>query len=842
MRLPIDEIERPLLDSLGRGGRSFVVSAPTGSGKSTRLPVMLAQSEAVNGMVLVMQPRRVAARMLAKRVSKTSGFADGSVGWHVRFEKHYGPNAKIVFLTEGILARMLLADPKLGGVGAIIFDEFHERNIYADISLALALRCREKFRPDLVLAACSASMDFGALASHLNAEVFECGGRLFPVEYRYAPPKAGEPVWERAAAEFSKLSREFPEGDFLIFMPGVYEISRTVGRLLEAPAARGFDVLALHGDLPPEQQDKILAPSSRRRVIVSTNVAETSLTIEGVRFVIDSGQVRVARFDAARGLNTLLVERESLASAVQRAGRAGRTCAGVAVRLWREADEVYFDKYTDPEISRLDVSQILLWLKAAGLGFEDLALFEAPPEASTLRAQDLLRKLGALDNNGKITPDGLVMADFPAQPRLARMIIDGFRLGCAREACLVAALTDVGRVKLPLENAFAEAERDALSKSAESEVEELLSLCRAARESAFNADFCRKFGIHGANARRAWEGAAELFRTACDRLGGRSRQAAEGGGALAKCVLGAFPDHLCARLNKGTFACRVVGGRKGEIRKSSRAWAADIFVALELGEQNVAGGANILASMLVPVSAGQIEEVFPGAIRQERSTYFDQSQKRVVCRRSAMFADLPLSESSDGEPDPAERARIFRDGIVSGKIVLKNFGDAEKNFINRVNFVAAVLPDAGIQPIDENALSEIYELMCLGCESHSDVKNADVLRALREWLSPHQLWTVDSMAPRFVELPGRRRPVEIRYEPPAKRAVVASLFKDFYGYDGAKLKICGGAVLPTFEVLAPNGRPVQTTQNLGEFFKTSWLPIKKQLKARYPKHFKSEPD
>lgn len=844
MELPIDAIRPRLFELLKSGRKSFAIAAPTGSGKSTRLPAMLAESGFANGRVIVMQPRRIAARMLAKTLARMSG-SDDAAGWHVRFDKHYGPNTKIVFVTEGILARMILADPALKGVGAIVLDEFHERNIYADISLALAMRCRRELRPDLILAVCSATMDSAALANHIGAEVLECAGRPFPIEILHAPPRRDEAVWDCAAREFERLARNSDSGNFLIFMPGAYEISRTIGRLSGNPAARGFEIFALHGDLPPEHQDKILAPSRARKIIVSTNVAETSLTIDGVRFVIDSGLAKVARFDAARAVNTLLVERISLASATQRAGRAGRTAPGVASRLWRKSDEQYFERSTPPEIRRLDPSQILLWLKSAGLEFGNLDLFEAPPAESLARAEKSLRDLGVLDASAKITPTGRKMAAFPAQPRLARLIMEAARRDCLADACLLSAALDGGKIKLPLDDAFARARRDALTADASGEAEELISLCCVARENSFREDFCREYAIHSSNARRACAAAAELARIAKNSIGHASPNSAEAGEPrgerLAKCVLAAFSDRLCARLNAGTFACRVVGGKRGEIRKQSRPWASDLFVALELGEQETANGASILASMTVPVRIDQIRELFPGEFSDSTSTFFDESQKRVVCKRIVSFRDLPLLEESGGAPDPAACAKIFCGEILAGRIRLKNFDDDAKYFIDRVNFAAECAPDSGIKPIDDRALAEIFEQMCYGLASHSDVKNADAHRALRDWLSPHQLGMLDFLAPEFAKIPNRRRPVRIRYELPSKRAVISSMFKDFYDFDPSGIRICNGAIQPTFEILAPNSRPIQTTQNLREFFQTSWVDIKKQLRARYPKHFKDEP-
>lgn len=846
MKTPIFEIEDKLHSALDSGIRRFAVSAPTGSGKSTGLPVML--SRRLGGRILVLQPRRVAARMLARSVGALYDMRE-SVGWHIRFEKNYDENSKIVFLTEGILARMLLADPSLSGVSAVVFDEFHERNIYSDVSLALTLRSQKTVRPDLVLAVCSASMDSDALCGYLGGggecTLLSCSARMFPLDIQYAPPHGRDcAVWDAACAQFERLAASSEEGNFLIFMAGAYEISRTIGRILRSPYSRGFEVLALHGELPPKEQDRVLAPSGRRKVIVSTNVAETSLTIDGVRFVIDSGQAKVARYDPARGVNTLLVERISLASAAQRAGRAGRTAAGTAVRLWRAADEVSFDKYTASEISRLDLSQIVLWLKSAGAEIADAGLFEQPPAESYARAVSTLKNLGAIDSDGRITPLGRKMAALPTQPRYARMLLETARRGCIRAVSLIAAATDCGKIKLSLSDAFAERARDELVGEVASEPEEIARLCEVARENSFDEKFCRDFGIHSVNARKVCRTASELERLAS--RGGVPRASDNSDGQkdgkiseeVAKCVLSAFSEHVGVRLNKGTLACALAAGKKGEIKKESRMYADDLFVALDLQErQGGALGVSIIASMVIPIKREYLSEMFGGDFSKNESVRFDERQKRVVCGELVKFRDLVISENAGAEPPKDAAAEILVEKIFESPAILKNYDDSAKAFIERVNFVAAVCPESSIAPIDSAALREIFLQMCWGSFSISQVKNLDVHSALREWLSPEQAAFLKYAAPKSVEISPRRRPAEIRYDAAAKRAVIGASFKDLFSFNPKSVSICGGKIAPTFEVLAPNGRPVQTTTNLEEFWKTSWQAVRRELKARYPKHF-----
>lgn len=844
----MDSLREPLFSSLGRGVRNFAVSAPTGSGKSTRLPAMLA--EKIGGKILVLQPRRVAARMLAKFVARAAGSKAGEfAGWHIRLDKNYSETTKIVFLTEGVLARMALSDPGLKGVGAIVFDEFHERNIFGDISLALALNSQKKHRPDLVLAVASASMDSGSVLGLLGdgAESLECGSRMFPVDIRYAPapPSAGK-IWDAAALEFSRLAREGSDGNFLIFMPGAYEISKTISALKKIPAASDFDIYPLHGSIPADLQDRAVQESARRKIVVATNIAETSLTIGGVKYVIDSGLAKVSRYDPSRGVNTLLTERISLASALQRAGRAGRTSAGVAVRLWKKSDEADFKRHLTPEILRLELSQTLLWLKCAGLDFCGLPLLDKPSAETAAGAERLLRELGALDSSGRPTKLGRVLGEFPSEPRFAKMLLESVNHNCLESVSLIAGVVEAGPVKAAGADARAEGELQNMLDSPPSELEENAAVCLLAKSLSFDEAACRRLGIHALNARRAFEFSREFFRTALQfsksGVVEKAKSACEKNSpeGVRLSVLSAFSDRVCARLNEGTLACRIVGGKRGEVRKSSKKYASKIFAALDLSEQANMGRVSIMLSDLCPIEEGDLRAVFPNDFSEKREVSFEESAKRVMVKRSVAFRDLPIFESFSDSATDSERAEVFAGMIMNGALRLKNWGEAEDSFIERVNFAAELCPESGISKIDDAAKRAIFENMCLELSSYSEIKSADVLRYLKEWISGEELALLDYLAPYSVELPNRRRPVKIRYELSQKRAVVSSKFSDFYGYDGKNLKIADGKIAPTFEILAPNGRPVQITQNLGEFWKTSWLNVKKELKARYPKHFKNE--
>ena len=452
--LPIYELESDLVRTLRACGR-LIVQAPTGSGKSTQIPQMLLQHGLAGekGEIVVLQPRRLAARMLAKRVAEEVGTNLGEiVGYQIRLESRVSARTRIRFVTEGILLRQMSFDPGLKGIAAIVFDEFHERHLYGDISLARALQIQQAARPDLKLLVMSATLDAGTLRGYLRpCEVLVSQGRSFPVRIEYLPKVVNfeqEPPWDVAVRECERVAGQ-TGGDMLVFMPGAYEIGRTIQAIQGSRGLRDFVALPLHGELPPDQQDRAVARQSIRKIIVSTNVAETSLTIDGVTAVIDAGLARIARFDANRGINTLLVEKISAASADQRAGRAGRTAPGVCVRLWTEREHGQRAPQELPEVRRLDLSEVVLTLKAAGI--DDVAGFpwlEKPDPKALERAETLLADLGALargkadpTSHGTITETGRKMLRFPMHPRYARMFLAAQERGCVRPVALMAALT-----------------------------------------------------------------------------------------------------------------------------------------------------------------------------------------------------------------------------------------------------------------------------------------------------------------------------------------------------------------------------------------------------------------
>ncbi len=833
--LPIYELETQLVADLRTHSR-LVLQAPTGSGKSTQVPQILLDSGlAGDGEIVVLQPRRLATRMLAARVAQERGVRLGEeVGYQIRLDKVCGRKTRIRFVTEGVLLRQMLSDPELRGIAVIVFDEFHERHLYGDITLARALDLQETRRPDLKLVVMSATLDAGALQKYLApCELLTSRGRTFPVDVEYLEKPLGDfPVWDAAAAEFERISRE-TEGDVLVFMSGAYEISRTISAIRHTRAGGQCTVLPLHGELPAADQDAAVARYQQRKVIVSTNVAETSLTIDGVRVVIDAGQAKIARFDPYRGINTLLVERISRASAEQRAGRAGRTAPGRCVRLWTEREHHDRPAQELPEVKRLDLAEVVLTLKASGV--EDVAKFrwlEAPDARSLERALTLLTDLGALDSAGAISPLGRRMLAFPAHPRYARMLLAAHELGCVPAVVQIAALTQGRGLLRRAEGKQMQQDRDAaLGESAESDFFLQLRALRFAEQRNFNPQTCRPLGIHAPAAREAAALAEQFLRIAQDEgLDTTARETpAE---ALQRCVLAGFPDMVALRLDGGTLRCALVHGRKGVLARESVV-GTPLLVASEVREVEMRGDVETLLSLATAIKEEWLRELFPDGFRETTDVFFDSSLRRVLAKKQTRFHDLVLrSEQSDKVPHEQAAALLARE-VEAGTCPLKLWDNTVDQWILRLNQLTEWFPEYELPKLGDDERRMLVEQICHGAVSYKDIKERPVWPVVKSWLSPVQQQLLDDQAPERIELPNGRKAKIVYAAGTAPH--IATRIQDLYGVTG-ELRIAAHRIPLVIQVLAPNHRPIQITQNLATFWKDSYPKIRQELQRKYPRH------
>ncbi|MEI8205941.1 MAG: ATP-dependent helicase HrpB, partial [Kiritimatiellales bacterium] len=729
--LPIYELRDELIASLRTESR-LIIEAPTGSGKSTQVPQMLLDSGLCPKDIVVLQPRRIAARMLARRVAhERGGETGGEVGYQIRFENCISNKTRIRYVTEGILLRQILSDPELRGVSAVIFDEFHERHLYGDITLARSLHLQQT-RLDLKIIVMSATLDAAPLRDYLApCRELKSEGRMFPVEIQYAAKKidfAHHPVWEAAADAFESAVRSGAEGDVLIFMPGAYEISRTVEAVRSKSCAKDFAVLPLHGELSPRDQDAAVEPGNGRKVVVATNVAETSITIDGIRVVIDSGLARIARYDPNRGIDTLMIERISRASADQRTGRAGRTAPGVCQRLWTLQEHSTRKAQELPEILRHDLSEVVLTLKAGGIDdVEGFRWLEKPDPVSLARTLTLLADLGALDHHGKLTRTGERMVQFPMHPRYARMLLAADQYHCVRQACLIAALTQGKGILERNKGKEIRGQRDDLLGGDDcSDFKRLMRAWSFADKNNYNTGACRELGIHAAAARQV-KPLYERFLQIAEQQGLKINSGAPEDEFLQKCILTAFPDQLARRCDKGTLRCDLVHGRTGELARESVIRDAELFVAAEITEiGHTRGQTGVLLNLATAVQEGWLEELFPEDFHEERSPQYDTSIKRVVVERRRMFRDLALDSSITHDPKPDEAAAVLASEVLKGNLDIPDWDEEIESWILRVNLLAQWSPDKNIPVIDEAARRAMLEELCLGAVCRKDLREANV--------------------------------------------------------------------------------------------------------------------
>jgi len=836
--LPIDALAESLVKACGQT-RRIVLRAPTGSGKSTRIPQMLLDLNLVQGQIIVLQPRRIAARMLAARIADERGVKLGDeVGYQIRFERKESAATHIKFVTEALLLRQMASDPELKGVGALIFDEFHERNLHSDVAIALARQVQTKSRPDLLIVAMSATLDMAGVAQWLgNAETLASDGRTFPVEIEYAPiPRTtNRQVWDYAAEQVGKILRDEPEGDVLVFMPGAYEIMRTMNAVNQLRESSGVDVLPLYGELSPVEQDRAVNVSARRRVIVATNVAETSLTIPGVRAVVDAGLARVARFDPVRGIDTLMIESISQASAEQRAGRAGRTGPGRCIRLWSHTDHQARPLRETPEIKRVDLAETILLLHASGWGdANQFPWYEKPDATSLQRAEVVLHDLGALDEKNKLTPMGSRMAVFPAHPRYARMLMAANDYNCVAEAATLAGLSQGRDILLRKVSDQVERAREGVTTEAGSDFFVRLSLLQRAEDLKFDINACESIGVHAQAARQAMMAAKQFLRIA-EGQGFKVSSAPATPESLQRCLLLAFSDRLAVRLDAGTLRCALVHGRKGELRRESSVRSAPLLVAAEVDEIQTKGEVTTYLSMATAVDEAWLRELFPNDFSEKISLRYDATQRRVVTRTEKRFRDLVLqaTERDDATSDAA--SRLLANEVLAGRLELERWDASVDAWIRRVNFLAKHCPELEIPVFDEAGRRMVIEEVCQGAVAYRDIRDRPVMSVVRGWLTHEQGMALDAYCPEKIILPRKKHPAKIEYTDDGEAQIEATV-QELYDFPGSKLRVCQGKVPMVICIQSPARRTQQRTTDLDAFWKGSYEHVKKDLKGRYPRH------
>lgn len=866
--LPIDALLPLIIESLRRSP-NLVIEAPPGAGKTTRVPsALLDAGLAADGEVWVLEPRRLATRMAARRVAEERNEQLGEiVGYQVRFEDVSSPRTRLRFLTEGILTRRLLADPKLSSVKVVVLDEFHERHLPADLALALLRRLQLAERDDLRIVAMSATLEAAPIAEYLGGcPVLRSEGRRFEVTIEHLARTDERPLALQTEAAVRRLVAGGLKGDVLVFLPGAAEIRRAQEALATLAAQSELLVLPLHGELPAAEQDRAVRPAEKRKIILSTNVAETSVTIDGVVAVVDSGLARIAGHSSWSGVRTLNVARISQAAAAQRAGRAGRTQPGRCLRLYTAQDFAARSQHEAPEIQRLDLAEPALELHAAGVtDLNSFHWFETPAAPALDAAETLLRRLGALDATGRMTKIGERMLRLPLHPRLARLVVEAEARGVASEACVIASLINERDIRAsqimldPRERRAASA-----SRYSPSDLLELYDLYTEAEHADFHPARLREMRLDP-SAVRAVDRVSRQLQRLCARLAvkgekrraslssrAETHQAATAETELLISILTGYPDRVARSRSTGAqqenAEVLLAGGGAASLAPESVVRQSEFLVAVDAEERRDAGRGRqgrgrggMVIRLASAIEPEWLLDLYAGDITETIEVDWNAESERVEVVERLVYDGLVLDESraieAGGHPGGEQVARRLALAAIDAGVQAFVEPAAIERFLARVGFMARTFPEKEFPVLSEDDVRESLIRLCEGRRSFAELREAaragGLLAELRRRLSAEQSRLLSEMAPERVRLAGGRQ-VQVNYEG-AQLPWVASRLQDFFGMkEGPKL--AGGRVAVVLHLLAPNGRPVQVTQDLAGFWTRHYPQVRRELSRRYPRH------
>ena len=825
--LPVCKYEDEILAHLAQAGR-LILTAPTGSGKSTQVPRILMQSLQVEGRVICVQPRRVAARFLAKRVASECGAELGEqVGYAVRQDSRYNKRTELLFVTEGVLLKIFQENPSLDGIGAIVLDEFHERNWQTDLLVSLLKRLQLK-RSDFSLVVMSATLELKKLEAYLEAPTIEVTCRNYPVNIFYKSFTVDVPVWQRAAGVCKEALQGEESGTVLIFMPGAFEIRKTIEQLRKF--LRADEVFSLYGEMSPKDQDEALAPSDGRKVIVCTNIAETSLTVPNVKCVIDSGLARVKRYDLSRGIETLLIEDIAVSSSDQRAGRAGREREGHCYRLWSKSQHERRALATEAELRRIDLSEFLLQAQVLwGDDFSSYDWFERPKEEALEESFSLLKNLDALTAEGQLTEHGRTMASLPLSTRQARFLVAASESGCSELAALVAALISERSILTKQAKL-----KDFLGSGSGSDFEALMNAFFQVLQRKFDIDFCRKNGLHAQACRevaRTWRQIMDLLQKR--QLFTQYGQGEEDEEALEKSLMAAYGDRISVRRDRSSKICLLQNGRRAEISEKSVVGQGRIVLSVEMLELARAGKATTYLNMNTTISMDLMEELFLDELDEREDLRFNTNERCVEQKRQLTFRDLVLAEELIKDVDKGRAAEVLAQEVFADNLKLKTWDSKVDKWIEKVRYVASIFPEKDLPVYSDEDRLIILQEICDGAMRYKEIKDRNCLDYVMNALSWDEQQFVKEMAPDRLKLPSGRF-MKLSYE--EGRSIKGRAFiADLFGLEKTP-SLCQGRVSVLLEILAPNHRPIQLTEDLESFWRDLYPELKKVLSRRYPKH------
>lgn len=836
---PVTSVLPDVIAALQRDG-NVVIKAPTGAGKTTLVPPELLDAGfGDQGLIVMLEPRRLAAQASARWMAAQRREPIGKTfGYHIRFDRRASRDTRVLVVTEGVFLRMLLEDPLLENVAVVLFDEFHERSLNSDLALALSRRVQTQFRPDLKLVAMSATFDPERIAKFLDCSVVACEGRLFPVDVRYLRYPSSRSLSEEAASAVTTAISE-AAGDVLVFLPGVGEIRRTTMELQKQEfesTLSDFDVLELYGELPIERQQEVLEPSDHRKVILATNVAETSITIPGVTAVIDSGYARSMRCDPAVGLNRLQLVRISRASADQRAGRAGRTQPGICLRLWSAEEWRLFADHEVPEVARLDLASAILQLHAWGENdVQVFPWFQTPPRSALDQAEALLQRLGAITPEG-LTELGRDLARLPVHPRLARLLIEGHKRRCLESATTAAALLSE---RDPFERGSASRRSSRASSS------DVLDRVQSLEAFANSGTIHSAVGtLHAGAAQHIIRVREQLLRETRDLVGPSqaprkanpdsptSLSVGSEEERFLRALVAAYPDRVARRRDPQSTKGVMVGGRGIRIAGESAIRDAELFVCVDIEE---VGSTEALVRQ-----ASRVEREWLSGedLRTATEVEFDAERERVVAFQRTRYHDLLLDEAATDAPNSAAVENLLAEAAgAPGKLerALPLDDPSVAQFLARVHCLRGWMPELELPQIGGNELRSLLPQLVRGRRSFADLQKAkaELLYAVQGLLSPAQFAAVQREAPEAITAASGSR---IRLEYAAGRPpVMAVRIQEMYGQLETP-RVAGGRVPVLLHLLAPNQRAQQITDDLRGFWERGYPIVRKELRRRYPKH------
>ena len=812
--LPIDAVLPQIVAALEAQGAAVVV-APPGAGKTTRIPLALLDATwRGEGRILVLEPRRLAARAAATQMARLLGEPVGqTVGYRVRHDSKVSARTRIEVVTEGILTRLIQDDPGLDGVAALCFDEFHERHLTTDLGLALALESRAVLRDDLRLVVMSATLDPAPVAARLgDAPVIVSEGRSYPVETRWRPARDGIAL-PLAIAQAIREHWSLVDGDCLVFLPGIGEIHRTAQAIMECPPAGPHEVVVLHGSLPLEEQDAVLRPrGERRRIVLSTAIAESSVTLEGVRMVVDAGRSRVPRFDPRSGMTRLATVKVSQQSADQRRGRAGRVAPGLCVRLWSEGEHASLPVRAVPEILESDLTALALELACAGISdAATLRWMDPPPAGALARGRALLADLGALDRDGRVTAHGRAMAALGVTPRLAHLVLAGAARGEGRLACEIAALL---------------AERDVLRRDAADLDPDLTTRVEAVRGM-------HRASVDGARLERVRTEVRQLQRELeRDRSAQGSREDPIDPILVGELVALAYPDRVAARRSGEGARYLLRNGRGAKLDRPGQLARAPFLAIADLDGE--ASESRIW--LAAPLDEAALRRSGAAGITTERAVTWDAATQQVRATERETLGAIVLKERPQAEVSDEEMLAAWLDTIRREGITRLPWSEKAVKLRERLAFAYTIDPDA-FPDVSDTVLAATLERwlapLLSGVRRLSDLARVDLAAALLDRLPWSARARLDQLAPTHLEVPsGSRIPVDYA---DATAPVLAVRLQEVFGWTETP-RVGDGRIPLTLHLLSPAHRPVQVTKDLAGFWRNTYFDVRKDLRGRYPRH------